>query len=224
MGYGRIIGNGKRLCFISNGYKSVESVEESVEEVSRKCRGVESTTNSELQEIKDKSVEEFSEKTQPVEKFPSSNQKIQPPEKPSSPNQKTERDSNSSTLIDTLGNHSPETQIQSQDKSSTVSSTVPSTLIDTFPENALQVDLEAANSLNNKGQQQATMANTFGEWKIGDRIKGKVFHPMGMMPVKGKVTLGTNGKLELTDKDGTTYPLKVVEEIESINWEDYHLK
>ena len=68
------------------------------------------------------------------------------------------------------------------------------------------------------------MANTFGEWKIGDRIKGKVFHPMGMMPVKGKVTLGTNGKLELTDKDGTTYPLKVVEEIESINWEDYHLK
>ncbi len=141
MGYGSTIGNGRRLAFISNGYKSVEKRGGSVDESStvskspvthinttfeplgqEKCGGSvdesveevwrdETPTKTDLQTKKSKSVEDLEQKTQPIEKT-------------SLPTEKTEiikTPSTSSTVIHTFDETLIDSGLQSVDESSTLS-------------------------------------------------------------------------------------------------------
>ncbi|MGK7882837.1 MAG: DUF3987 domain-containing protein, partial [Crocosphaera sp.] len=145
MGYGSTIGNGRRLAFISNQYKSVEECGGSVEEVStvskspvthinttfeplgaEKCGGsvwssveevwrTEIPTNTDPETKNGKSVEDLEQKTQPIEKTSSH---------PSLPNEKTESiktPSTSPTVIHTFDETLIDRGLQSVDEDSTLS-------------------------------------------------------------------------------------------------------
>ena len=113
MGYGQIIGNGKRLAFLSNGNKTVDDCRSTVDEtvdgstnsqkpmnnifqvsVDKKCRSTvdetvdgstnsQTVTNRDLQGIKDETVDEIRKKTQPDEKSSPSNEKSKSTKNPS---------------------------------------------------------------------------------------------------------------------------------------------
>ncbi|MGK7931947.1 MAG: phage/plasmid primase, P4 family [Microcystaceae cyanobacterium] len=74
-------------------------------------------------------------------------------------------------------------------------------------------DLKAAN----RPTKQQTPA-----YEVGQFLQGLILHPLdGMIPLKGKV-IEVNGRRELKDQNGYTYPLAVIEDIKPLSWEDYH--
>ncbi len=239
MGYGEIIGNGRRLSFLSNGYT------ENVGQVLAKCWpnvGQVSTvpktiTNSEIQDIKNQSVgqnvgqnvgQTLNAETiaqTGIGEINSQNvgqkeEKTQPTEKTSPSNEKIESKNYRPTMANndnTFSNNGSQSDLETANSLANNGQQWP-TMANSFSEDSQESDLEAANSLANNGQQRVTLSN---EWEIGDLIEGKVIGHMGMISVKGKI-VDIDGERQLRDKNGIDYPLAVVEDIKPLSWEAYH--